>query len=342
MDAVLARLGAEQLLPIVDAIAEGRAVETPQDPSASTHAAKITKAEGTIDWTASAALVHNLVRGLQPWPLASTTLTGERIVLRRSHVASLDTRDARPGTIVRAHGDDLVVACGGGTALQILEIQPEGRRMMSAREFLSGRPGLEGAASAREDTGRIPDVPWRRRVIAPARVAAYETVLAVDDGRADLPTALARARGGLADERDRALAGEIATGAIRWQGDGGSPRSRLFRPSAWQARRRGTGDPAPEHFPAPPPRSRPRVGGRRRRRQPDGASRKAQRRGLRQRAPPPRLARTRSLALAGRAADRFDLDHALAPALARRAMDRALRRRRRPRRGHVSTTRRRH
>jgi 16S rRNA (cytosine967-C5)-methyltransferase len=54
-------------------------------------------------------------------------------------------------------------------------------------------------------------------VIAPARVAAYETLLAVDDGRADLPTALARARAGLADERDRALAGEIATGAIRWQ-----------------------------------------------------------------------------------------------------------------------------
>lgn len=144
MIAVLARLGAEQLLPIVDALAEGRAVETPQNPSAATHAAKITKAEGTIDWTASAVLVHNLVRGLQPWPLASTTLTGERIVLRRSHVASLDTRDARAGAIIRAHGDDLVVACGGATALQILEIQPEGRRMMSAREFLSGRPGLEG------------------------------------------------------------------------------------------------------------------------------------------------------------------------------------------------------
>jgi len=55
-------------------------------------------------------------------------------------------------------------------------------------------------------------------MIAPARVAAYETVLAVAGGRADLPTALARARQGLKDDRDRALAGEIAAGAIRWQG----------------------------------------------------------------------------------------------------------------------------
>jgi 16S rRNA (cytosine967-C5)-methyltransferase len=54
-------------------------------------------------------------------------------------------------------------------------------------------------------------------VIAPARLAAYETVLAVAAGRADLPSALARARNSLGDDRDRALAGEIATGAIRWQ-----------------------------------------------------------------------------------------------------------------------------
>jgi 16S rRNA (cytosine967-C5)-methyltransferase len=55
-------------------------------------------------------------------------------------------------------------------------------------------------------------------VIAPARLAAYDTLLAVARGRADLPSALARARAPLRDERDRALAGEIATGTLRWQG----------------------------------------------------------------------------------------------------------------------------
>src|SRR5262245_48628448 len=55
-------------------------------------------------------------------------------------------------------------------------------------------------------------------MIAPARLAAYETLYAVESGRLDLPHALARARSGLSDERDRALAGEIATGTLRWQG----------------------------------------------------------------------------------------------------------------------------
>src|SRR5262245_61970134 len=54
-------------------------------------------------------------------------------------------------------------------------------------------------------------------MIASARIAAYETILAVGAGRSDLPSALARARTKLHDERDRALAGEIATGTLRWQ-----------------------------------------------------------------------------------------------------------------------------
>ena len=145
MEVVLARLGARELLPVVDAIAEGRAVETPQDHTAATHAAKVTKAEGTIDWNDPASLVHNRVRGLQPWPLASTALGGVRLVVRRTQTLGLDAHDAQPGTIVRAYGDALVVACGGGTALRILEIQPEGRRVMTAREFLAGHPALEGA-----------------------------------------------------------------------------------------------------------------------------------------------------------------------------------------------------
>lgn len=144
MESVLAQVGADALVPVVDALAEGGAVETPQDHAAATHAPKITKAEGIIDWSAAAADVHNLVRGLQPWPLAATTIGSERIVLRRTRPVSLDAHASLPGTVVRAHGDDLTVACGGGTALQVLELQPEGRRTMTAREFLAGHGGLEG------------------------------------------------------------------------------------------------------------------------------------------------------------------------------------------------------
>ena len=176
MENTLAHLGAGLLLPVVDDLAAGRAVETPQDDSRATHAAKITKAEGAIDWTEPAAVIHNKVRGLQPWPLASTHLAGQRLVLRRTtpvppgarsafaptsgarsaHTGKqpnvdlawgLDaTADLAPGTgtVVRAEGDDLIVACGDGTAIRVVEIQPEGRRTMTAREFLAGRGAAEG------------------------------------------------------------------------------------------------------------------------------------------------------------------------------------------------------
>lgn len=145
MEGVLAHVGADALLPVVDALAEGRAVETPQDHTLATHAAKVAKTEGTIDWTDPAPLVHNRVRGLQPWPLASTTLNGERLVIRRTAVADHLLPEVPPGTIVRAHGDELIVACGAGTALGIVEIQPEGRRAMATRDFLAGRGASEGA-----------------------------------------------------------------------------------------------------------------------------------------------------------------------------------------------------
>ena len=160
MEGTLARLGAHLLLPVVDDLAAGRAVETPQDHARATHAAKVTKSEGAIDWRQPAAAVHNQVRGLQPWPLASTRLAGERLVIRRTTLApgvrseseaSGVTRspaedadpDLTPGTVVRA--DELVVACGAATTLGILELQPEGRRTMTAREFLAGRAAVAGA-----------------------------------------------------------------------------------------------------------------------------------------------------------------------------------------------------
>lgn len=136
IEAALAVAGAALLVEVVDAMANGRAVETPQDHARATHAAKITKEEGVIDWTTPAAVIHDKVRGLQPWPLASTTLHGARYVIRRSVVA--DGRSEPPGTIVTAHGDDLIVAAGEGTSLRILELQPEGRRAMAVREFLAG------------------------------------------------------------------------------------------------------------------------------------------------------------------------------------------------------------
>jgi methionyl-tRNA formyltransferase len=137
----LSRLGAELLLTSVDDLAAGRTQETPQDDSASTYAPRLTKDDGVVVWTLPAAGIHDLVRGLHPWPHAFTFHDGRRFILRRSVVSAPATdgsaEDEEPGTIVEAAGDQLVVATGAGR-LRLTEIQAEGKRPMSVREFLAG------------------------------------------------------------------------------------------------------------------------------------------------------------------------------------------------------------
>jgi methionyl-tRNA formyltransferase len=139
----LAELGADLLVVVARAMAEGRAVEVPQDPSAVTYASKITKEEGAIDWALPAERIHNLVRGLQPWPLVSTRVAGGRVLIHRTVRLPAVTPDA-PGTIVRAEGDRFEIAAGDGHVLRVSILQPEGRRAMTAREFLAGRRVIPG------------------------------------------------------------------------------------------------------------------------------------------------------------------------------------------------------
>jgi methionyl-tRNA formyltransferase len=134
----LAEMGASLLLEVLDEISVGRATETPQDPSLVTYAAKITKAEGAVEWSLPAERIHNLVRGLQPWPLVSGRIGGARVLVHRTELTSAVSPDA-PGTIVRAEPERFEIVAGDGRVLRVLTIQPEGRRAMSAREFLAGR-----------------------------------------------------------------------------------------------------------------------------------------------------------------------------------------------------------
>lgn len=134
----LAVLGADLLVQVVDALAEGRAHETPQDDARATYAPKILKSEGAIDWTLPAASIHNHVRGLQPWPLVSGRLGDERVLVHQTMVPGEPTT-APAGTVIRADGDRLDIAAGDAQVVRILRLQPEGRRVMTAREFLAGR-----------------------------------------------------------------------------------------------------------------------------------------------------------------------------------------------------------
>jgi methionyl-tRNA formyltransferase len=144
VEQALSRIGADLLLEVVEQIAGGTAREEPQDHAKATYAHKLTKSDGTIDWTLPAARIHNLVRGLQPWPLVSAHLGDRRYLLHRTR-RTAERANAPGGTIVQASGDELAVAAGDDEVLRILELQPEGRRVMSAREFLAGRPLTVGA-----------------------------------------------------------------------------------------------------------------------------------------------------------------------------------------------------
>lgn len=137
----LAGLGADRLLQTIPDYIAGRIQPVDQPAEGSTYARKITKEDGRIDWSRPARAIFNQIRGFNPWPGAFTHLSmgGRSRLLKVWRGQVEETASGQPGEIMAAGGEDLVVACGSG-ALRILELQPEGSRRMSAREFLSGHP----------------------------------------------------------------------------------------------------------------------------------------------------------------------------------------------------------
>ena len=138
VERALARSGAALLVETIDRLARGERVpEVEQDHGAATHAPKIERGDGLIDWTMPAARIHDQVRGLHPWPHAFTFLDGDRLLIHRTTKTAAPSAGT-PGSFVADGGGRLTVATGDG-ALEILEIQPEGRRAMSAAAWIAGR-----------------------------------------------------------------------------------------------------------------------------------------------------------------------------------------------------------
>lgn len=137
----LAVMGGELAVEAAAQIEAGTAIYTPQDHTQSTQAPMLSKAMSPVDWTRSAQEVFNQIRGLYPWPGASTTaITGEPIKLWGAQVVEQHT-DALPGTIVAAGKQGIDVACGEfNHVLRILELQPPGKKRMTAAAYLAGNP----------------------------------------------------------------------------------------------------------------------------------------------------------------------------------------------------------
>lgn len=152
LEARLAVAGASLARDVLDRLGHGQDVpEVPQDDSQATLAPKIEKQDGAIDWTRSARALDCHVRGMQPWPGAFTFVDGQRLVVREARVAPHPAGDIPPGGLIAADGEALILACGQGSSLRIVRVQPEGKRVMTAREWLAGRradaPLRAGAAS---------------------------------------------------------------------------------------------------------------------------------------------------------------------------------------------------
>ncbi|HUS69106.1 MAG TPA: methionyl-tRNA formyltransferase [Kofleriaceae bacterium] len=137
----LAEIGAAALLEAMDAIAAGTAVATPQDGARATHAPMLEKSTGQVDWTRDADAVRNLVRGVDPWPGATTLLGGEPLKLFGAGRA--DGQGA-PGTVLAVDERGAVIACGTG-AVRVAELQAAGKKRMAALELVRGRKLAVGA-----------------------------------------------------------------------------------------------------------------------------------------------------------------------------------------------------
>lgn len=111
----------------------------PQQDHEATFAPVLTKADGAIDWSKPSAIISRCVRGFQPWPTAYTHHAGRRLIIWEAAIEGGDFSESRrPGEVVIADGDQLVIACGEASALRLIVLQTEAKRRMSVRDFLNG------------------------------------------------------------------------------------------------------------------------------------------------------------------------------------------------------------
>lgn len=138
----LTSAAAELVCSTVRKIEKGQITPTKQNETEATYAPIIKKEMALIDFNKTANEIHNLVRGLYGWPTAYFMLDGKRVKVYKTKVA-LDTK-REVGTVIKSD-NEFIIACGGGTSLKIVELQPEGSKRMEAKQWLMGKKIPEGS-----------------------------------------------------------------------------------------------------------------------------------------------------------------------------------------------------
>lgn len=131
----LSDIGAQALLQALEMIENGAVIPVKQADDGATYAEKITKALSPIDWNKSSLDIHNKVRGLQTWPCAQTTYNGKTVKI---HKTALSKKNGDGAGEVLDSSSSLIVSCGDGKCLEIIELQLEGKKKMPAKTFLLG------------------------------------------------------------------------------------------------------------------------------------------------------------------------------------------------------------
>ncbi len=133
----LSEAGAKLLSETIPKLLKNELTPIVQDEEKATFASNIQREQEKVDWTQSGEAIYNHIRGLNPWPVAYTLLKGTVLKIWQSKKIPNENK-AAPGTVVTIEDDGIVIATGNETAIKITELQPSGKKRMSAEQYLRG------------------------------------------------------------------------------------------------------------------------------------------------------------------------------------------------------------
>lgn len=133
----LSKVGSDLLKETLPAIIAKTNDRVKQDESFVTFARNISREQERLDWNKSALQLHNQIRGLHPWPVAYTTLEDQTVKIWKADTIQVNTKE-QPGTVVKIESDYFVIQTGFEEAIRINELQPSGKKKMSAEDYLRG------------------------------------------------------------------------------------------------------------------------------------------------------------------------------------------------------------
>ena len=136
----LAQIAPEALLEALQMLAKGNAPRIPQDNARATYAPKLTRDNGKIDWSEPAEIIERKIRAFNPWPGAFTEIAAPGVRKLKIFSAAIVDLSGKPGEFLRSEKELIIAA--GKNALSLGEVQPEGKRRMSASEFLRGHRAM--------------------------------------------------------------------------------------------------------------------------------------------------------------------------------------------------------